>query len=262
MKIKILLPLTLGILLTTAGCGPKVVRTPPLKPGHHPAKRLPQRARIPGTQKPYTIGGKTYYPIPSAYGYSEVGRASWYGRKFHGRRTSNGETYNMYAATAAHKTLPMNTELMVENLENGKKTFVRVNDRGPFVKGRILDLSYTGAKELDMLKNGTARVRITAMAQAVTEIRNDKKIEHFVAYEDMNAGEFFVQVGAFTNKANADRLKANLILQGHKTVLQTHKDGQKTFYRVQIRAGRKLDRAREFERELERSFPGAFVIAR
>ena len=119
-----ILSLLACFLLTFSGCTSKVIDTmPAIRPSPLPAKRLPARAKIPGTQKPYIIRGKTYYPIPSAYGYSKVGIASWYGKKFHGRKTSNGETYNMYAETAAHKTLPMNTELMVENLENGKKIF-------------------------------------------------------------------------------------------------------------------------------------------
>ena len=119
----------------------------------------------PRTQKPYVIDGKRYYPIPSAEGYSEKGIASWYGGKFHGKKTSNGETYNKYSMTAAHKTLPMNTMLLVKNLENGKKTVVRINDRGPFVRGRIVDLSYKAAKTLGIVKNGTARVQAIALGE-------------------------------------------------------------------------------------------------
>ncbi|MCI5132293.1 MAG: septal ring lytic transglycosylase RlpA family protein, partial [Candidatus Electrothrix sp. EH2] len=100
-----------------------------------------KRKKIPGTQRPYVIEGQTYYPIPSAQGYEETGLASWYGDPFHGRKTANGETYDMYGVTAAHKTLPMNTMLLVKNLRNGKTATVRINDRGPFVDGRIIDLS-------------------------------------------------------------------------------------------------------------------------
>ena len=108
----------------------------------------------PRTQESYVINHKRYYPIPSAEGYSQKGIASWYGGKFHGRRTSSGEIYNKYTMTAAHKTLPMNTMLLVKNIENGKKTVVRINDRGPFVRGRIVDLSYKAAKELGIVKEG------------------------------------------------------------------------------------------------------------
>ena len=235
---------------------------PAIKPSPLPAKRLPARAKIPGTQKPYIIQGKSYYPIPSAYGYSKVGIASWYGKKFHGRKTSNGETYNMYAETAAHKTLPMNTELMVENLENGKKIFVRVNDRGPFVKGRIIDLSYTSAKNLGIDRKGTAKVRITALAEAVTKVRNNKAVESFVPYEDLNVGEFFVQIGSFTNKANAERLKEKLLEQGKKMAIQIYNDNGTMYYRVQVRAGRTIDVANAMEATMEGNYPGAFVVAR
>ena len=98
-------------------------------------------------------------------GYREQGIASWYGEPFHGRRTSNGEVYNMYGPTAAHKTLPMHTILLVRNLDNGRSTVVRINDRGPFVRERVIDLSYTKAQELGVLARGTARVEIVALEE-------------------------------------------------------------------------------------------------
>lgn len=111
-------------------------------------KGICSAAKLPATQVPYIINSKRYYPIPNAHGYREKGIASWYGSDFHGRRTSNGEIYDMYGMTAAHKTLPMDTILMVRNLHNKKKVVVRVNDRGPFIRGRIIDLSFTAAKKL------------------------------------------------------------------------------------------------------------------
>jgi rare lipoprotein A len=122
-----------------------------------------KRKKRPATQRPYVIEGQTYHPIPSAEGYEETGLASWYGDPFHGRKTANGETYDMYGVTAAHKTLPMDTMLLVKNLANGKTTTVRVNDRGPFVDGRIIDLSYNTAKELGVLHHGTEQVQIIAL---------------------------------------------------------------------------------------------------
>ena len=110
--------------------------------------------------------GVTYVPIPSAKGYRERGVASWYGEPFHGRHTSNGEIYNMYGDTAAHKTLPMGTILLVRNLDNGRSSVVRINDRGPFVRERIIDLSYTKARELGVVARGTARVEIVALEEA------------------------------------------------------------------------------------------------
>ncbi|MBU3013624.1 septal ring lytic transglycosylase RlpA family protein [Poseidonibacter lekithochrous] len=115
------------------------------------------------TLRPYTVFGEDYYPFIPNINDQFSGIASWYGPNFHAKKTSNGETYNMYALTAAHKTLPMNTVVRVDNLENGKSVVVRVNDRGPFVDGRIIDLSNTAAHKIDMVKDGTARVKITVL---------------------------------------------------------------------------------------------------
>ena len=115
---------------------------------------------IAGNKNPYTVNGVTYQLMPAAKGYSEEGMASWYGNKFHGRKTSNGEIYSMYGMTAAHKTLPIPAYVRVTNLANGRQIIVRVNDRGPFHGGRIIDLSYAGAKKLGYAKTGTARVRV------------------------------------------------------------------------------------------------------
>ena len=112
------------------------------------------------TMRPYTINGKTYYPTTVNVGDTASGTASWYGPDFHGKKTSNGETYNMNAMTAAHKTLPMNTMVRVTNLGNGAQTTVRINDRGPFVAGRIIDLSKAAATSIGMIGTGTARVKL------------------------------------------------------------------------------------------------------
>lgn len=113
-----------------------------------------------GNPKTYRVHGKTYKVYESAAGYRERGNASWYGTAFHGNLTSNGERYNMYSMSAAHKHLPLPSYVEVRNLDNGRKVIVRVNDRGPFVQGRIIDLSYAAATKLDILKRGTARVEI------------------------------------------------------------------------------------------------------
>ena len=116
-----------------------------------------------GNFTPYTVLGKTYRVMKTAKGYKERGGASWYGTKFHGRLTSNGERYNMYEMTAAHKSLPIPTYVTVKNLDNGREIIVRVNDRGPFHEGRIIDLSYAAASKIGMLKKGTARVEVKAI---------------------------------------------------------------------------------------------------
>ncbi|MDX4049848.1 septal ring lytic transglycosylase RlpA family protein [Aliarcobacter skirrowii] len=115
------------------------------------------------TMRPYVVMGVRYHPAVPRMNEKYTGVASWYGPDFHAKKTSNGEIYNMYAMTAAHKTFPMNTIVKVENLENGKSTVVRINDRGPFVKDRIIDLSNKAAHDIDMVKKGTAKVRLTVL---------------------------------------------------------------------------------------------------
>ena len=115
------------------------------------------------TMRPYSVFGITYYPFVAKIGDDFDGIASWYGPDFHSKKTSNGEIYDMYDMTAAHKTLPMNTVVKVDNLENGKSIVVRINDRGPFVKGRIIDLSNKAANQIEMVGRGTAKVKVTVL---------------------------------------------------------------------------------------------------
>jgi rare lipoprotein A len=137
-----------------------VPRGRPGPPGQAPEKE----PRSPyGNPPEYEVRGITYHVLKSAKGYDQEGVASWYGPEFQGKRTSSGEPYDMYAMTAAHKTLPIPTYVEVTNLENGQKVVVRVNDRGPFQKNRLIDLSYIAALKLGMLGAGTARVRVRAL---------------------------------------------------------------------------------------------------
>jgi rare lipoprotein A len=131
---------------------------------HHPASLPSGSGGHAKTGNPYTVNGRTYYPLVSANGYDKTGIASWYGWHFHGRLTADGERYDMHAMSAAHTTLPLPTLVRVTNLENGRQVVVRVNDRGPFVKNRLIDLSYAAAKELGFAKKGTTRVRVQALA--------------------------------------------------------------------------------------------------
>jgi rare lipoprotein A len=117
----------------------------------------------PKVGEPYTVDGVRYTPAASSYGYREKGIASWYGDDFHGKATADGECYNMYAYTAAHKTLPLPTVVRVTNLENGKSVVVKVNDRGPFLRGRLIDLSYAAAQSLDIVRAGSAPVLVEAI---------------------------------------------------------------------------------------------------
>lgn len=210
------------------------------------------------TQKPYMINNRAYYPIPTAYGFTQTGTASWYGPDFHGRKTSNGETYNMYNMTAAHKTLPMNTVLLVKNLENGREIVIRVNDRGPFVRGRIIDLSYSAAKRLGIIGRGTARVHLTALGEA--EIGQAQLIE---MSERFYHGEYYVQIGAFINMENALRLQSRFTQAGHTTFIQKFYGRNAVYHRVHVYVGKTLQGATQARMILEqRGYRGAFVIAR
>ncbi|WP_152220054.1 septal ring lytic transglycosylase RlpA family protein [Pseudomonas sp. SCB32] len=121
---------------------------------------VPMRHNGPLKNNPYTVLGKTYYPMNDARTYNVVGTASWYGTKFHGQATANGEQYDLYGMTAAHKTLPLPSYVRVTNLDNGKSVIVRVNDRGPFYSDRVIDLSFAAAKKLGYAETGTARVKV------------------------------------------------------------------------------------------------------
>ena len=160
-----------------------------------------------GNHSPYTVLGKTYTVLPSAKGYRERGIASWYGSKFHGRRTSSGELYDMHLATAAHKSLPLPTYAEVTNLDNGRKMIVKINDRGPFHDGRIIDLSYAAAIKLGVDKTGTARVDVRAI-DVTTSKRSSVKV----------ADGTFLQVGAFSKRKTADDLAGKMLAAQLKPV--------------------------------------------
>ena len=154
-----------------------------------------------GNHSPYTVLGKTYTLLPTSKGYHERGIASWYGSKFHGRRTSSGELYDMHYATAAHKTLPLPTYAEVTNLDNGRKMIVKINDRGPFHEGRIIDLSYAAAIRLGVDQTGTARIDVRAI-----DVKRSGKSSAKVA------DDTFLQAGAFSKRKTAedmaDKMKA------------------------------------------------------
>lgn len=254
----------LCLLLISACAKTRVVPDSGRAPAETPVvKRPPYTPGIPPTQRPYTIEGKTYYPLPSSEGYEETGIASWYGGVFHGRMTSNGETYNMHEMTAAHKILPMHTLLLVKNLENNQETVVRVNDRGPFVKDRILDLSLAAAHKLGLAGPGTARVQITALGETVTVVQGNMKSERFLPHQDFSQGDFYVQIGSFVNPVNAERLKLRMIAEGRGAVIEKFERDSKVFHRVQVKAGDTLLMAKNMESKLNGAgFPDAFVVAR
>jgi rare lipoprotein A len=221
----------------------------------------------PSRSRAYIVLGHKYYPLTDASNYRETGVASWYGRKFHGRRTALGETYDMYQMTAAHKTLPLPSYVQVRNLANNKTVVVRVNDRGPFLHKRLIDLSYAAAYKLDMLKTGTANVEVVALTPGkqpappadVVQVAPVKA----VAAEEIQAEPLpassaatgtvalttptvantaigkdktiYIQVGAFGAAQNAEKLRTRLEQADFKPVLVVpFQKADQQLYRVRI----------------------------
>ncbi len=262
------LTLILALILTLGGCSTR-------QPGGYykddgPHKKVPVNIdaiqdAVPrheplskGGNKPYTVFGKIYFPLKSARGYRARGVASWYGKKFHGNRTSSGETYNMYAMSAAHKTLPLPSYVRVTNINNRKSVVLRVNDRGPFLHNRLIDLSYVAARKLGITATGTGRVEVTAIVSAKTASASSQYDTAPVVREKLDDDtrtkapvtrhapivnhtrpekiRMFLQVGAFSSHDNALSLRDRLEkLDIHPVVIRTIKksNGQQIF-RVRI----------------------------
>jgi len=184
------------------------------------------------TMRPYKIKGITYHPDLVSIGDTFDGIASWYGPNFHAKKTSNGEIYNMHALTAAHKTLPMNTIVLVKNIENNKQVVVRINDRGPFVSGRIIDLSNLAAKRIDMVKKGTAKVKLTVIG-FYGQIDTQKSHKN----KQISVSSYMLQIGAFRNQSGADKIKQsyqNKISKRYKVIIKKGWSRDKSIYRVFI----------------------------
>ena len=238
MKIKFLI-LILPIFLLT-GCFFSSPKTPTKKSGQ-------------ATMRPYTINGKTYYPTQVKVGQKERGNASWYGPNFHGKSTSNGERYNMYAMTAAHKTYPMNTMVKVKSLENDKSIIVRINDRGPFVSGRIIDLSKEAAKRMDMLRKGTMKVEIEVVGFNKQSSKNSQQNQ-----EIFTGGTFMVQIGAFRRYLGAQTYKNHFNnYANYKTKIKEFELDGYPIYRVFLTGFRSENEARDFI--YNGHFTGAFI---
>ncbi|MFZ5587441.1 MAG: septal ring lytic transglycosylase RlpA family protein [Thermodesulfobacteriota bacterium] len=241
------------------GCMSRKVSAPP-SPTPPAKKETP--GKLPATQRPYTISGQTYHPLPSAEGFSETGVASWYGPNFHGKRTSNGEVYDMEAMTAAHKLLPMDTWVEVRNLENGKRAVVRVNDRGPFVDGRVIDLSKAAARELGVLGRGTAQVEVVALGykQAGTGVAGRPAVyQPPASYQE---GVFTVQVGAFSDPANAQRLAERLKPVWGQVYVVRYDRGDAVFHRVRVGQVKDISQAKELEARLRAAgLADSFAVA-
>lgn len=193
---------------------------------------------------------RLYAPRPGEeefWRYREVGLASWYGEEYHGRPTANGEIYDMYAPTAAHRTLPFHTIVRVVNLENGKVTKARINDRGPFVPGRIIDLSKKGARDIDILTKGTAKVSLEIIGYGG---QIPPSLE----------GTFSIQVGAFIEKENARRLQEQLQKRHSPVRIILWESNRRCFYRVRVGSFRSEAEAQRYAEFLRQENLPTFVV--
>lgn len=198
-----------------------------------PASEAPAENANPESSTPTPVHPKSSKVPPASAGYTEEGNASWYGDPFNGRHSSNGEIYDMHKLTAAHRTLPFNTMVLVTNLNNGKSTTVRITDRGPFVANRIIDLSQAAAREIESIGPGVVPVRLEVLGNV-----------------DVTAGYFTVQVGAFREPVNANRLRDRLSVNYSPIFIQQYDSPDGAFYRVRVGKISGEQAARQFGEKL------------
>jgi rare lipoprotein A len=252
-RLIVILLITMLTVLSLTGCSKSSVAPAPFP--EVAVKSLPEA--IP---RPYRVGQEWYQPIANAREFKQRGVASWYGKDFHGKKTSSGEIYNMYDMTAAHKILPLGTYVRVKNLKNNRVIDVRINDRGPFVPGRIIDLSYTAAKKLEIIGPGTATVEIVALGTPNSSKKDSKDIAYIPI--DYFSGVFSVQVGAFQDQNNADRLRKEIALIHKDTYISPFSSGDKTLYRVRVGRYSSVDQVMNTEKVLiENGYTDAFSVA-
>jgi rare lipoprotein A len=214
-------------LLAACSAGPRRPEPAPVPPrAPPPGSDLPREEPRATSGNPpfYEVGGRRYLVLETAAGYVEQGVASWYGPDFHGGRTATGETYDMNGLSGAHPTLPLPAWVRVTNLQNGRSVVLRLNDRGPFAKNRIIDLSRAAAEELDMIRSGTALVEVRSLTAGET------------APAPPATNQFFAQAGAFSEATNAERLAARLRAAGVDgiSITESRVDGRSLF---RVRAG-------------------------
>ncbi len=235
------------VCLTLYSCGSHFIS--PVPPEKQSARGI----------RPYVINGERYYPLPGSEGFVQYGNASWYGAKFHGQPTACGEIYDMNKMSAAHKTLPLGTYVKVVNLANNKQIIVRINDRGPFVKGRIIDFSKAAAKEIDLIGPGVVRVKLIALGKEAGLLSGSKPV---LEISDFKRGSFTVQVGAFNSKENAIRLSNRLKVLFDYVDVEVVEDKEKeVVYRVRASKSKTLAQADKIEKKLESmGFEQAFIV--
>jgi len=211
------------------------------------------------TQKPYVVEGKRYEPLSSHEGFEQEGIASSYGHEFHGRKTSNGETFDMNAMTAAHKTLPMGVYVRVRHKRSGNEVVVRINDRGPFVKDRIIDLSDAAASRLGIIREGLAPVKVSALGYKTEGVGGLSSYRPPASYD---SGSFALQVGAFTIKANASRYAEELRRKFGAADIQEAIVGGNKYYRVRLGRFSSLRTAQSAQEQYEqKGFNNNFVVS-
>ena len=221
--------------------------------------RTSERPDLPPSLRPYSVGGERYEPLLSHEGYREDGLASWYGEKWQGRKTSSGESYEMDGMTAAHKTLPLGVYVRVRYRRTGREVIVRINDRGPFVRDRIIDLSRGAARELGCESQGVVPVTVEALGYRTTGPDGE---HHYTPLPDYGVGTFAVQIASFSREENARRLVAELGRRlGGATIQEATVNGAR-FFRVQAGRYGSLRQADEARGRLASSgFPGGVVVA-
>lgn len=225
---------------------------------YHPYYERPKTYSHP-TMKPYEINGIKYYPAPVSVGDKFRGNASWYGPDFHGKLTSNREVYDMHQMTAAHKTFPMNTLVEVTNHRNGKSTIVRINDRGPFVATRIIDLSNAAAKRLDMIGTGTAPVTLKVIGFADTTTKPKKIFKKKKVDKKVINGSYALQIASFTNISGAIKTQERYDGRGgHKTIIKDTKIKDGRIFKVLLKGFKSKQEAYNYK-ELAK-FKHAFVV--
>ncbi|MDD2449542.1 MAG: septal ring lytic transglycosylase RlpA family protein [Sulfurimonas sp.] len=212
------------------------------------------------TMRPYVIRGIKYYPTVVSVGDRFQGRASWYGPDFHGKHTSNGEIYNMYDMTAAHKTLPMNTIVKVTNQTNGKTIIVRINDRGPFVDNRIIDLSKTGASKIDMIGAGTAPVSLEILGfetKGKKNIPSKKELKKLPQNEVVS--EFALQIASFSRIEGALKMQEmHDKTDGYRTIIKDVETQSGRMFKVWLKGFKSEQEARDYK--AQGHFKNAFIV--
>jgi len=204
-----------------------------------------------GNPPSYIVDGKRYYVLATSAGYTKRGIASWYGTKFHGNRTSSGEPYDMYAMTAAHKTLPLPTYAEVTNLLNGQKVIVKINDRGPFKDNREIDLSYAAATKLGFADTGTGIIELRAIDPATFHADAGTDVGTRARPLSQHNPDLYLQIGAFSDRSNAERLISRLsTITPRNTPISLEKDETTPLYRVRIGPIRNVDEADRMSQEL------------